>query len=323
MTQIVFLDRSALSGTAKLRSSSHRLEWTEHTQSTPENVIEHCADAEILVLSKVPIGEAVLAACPRIKHIAVAATGYNVVDLQACAKHGVSVSNIPNYAARTVAEHVITVALVLRRELIQYRQKVIEGAWQNSVGFCLFDKPLNDIENATLGIVGLGEIGQKTALMAHALGMQVVFSARKESDSKLTRAGIARQVPFTELLSNSDIISLHCDLNESTQNLIGRAELAQMQKHAILINTARGGIVDEAALVEAVETEQIGAIAFDVLLQEPPEDNSPLLQIAERSNVIITPHMSWTSLQSMQALTNILMDNIEGYLNGTPQNLVR
>lgn len=317
MVHVVMLDRNALADDVPIRPLQHPHTWQDYPATRPEQVVERLHDADIAVLSKVAIKRETLAACPRLKHIAVSATGYNIIDLEACREHQVSVSNIPSYAADTVAEHVIACIFSLRRELIQYRQKVIEGAWQTSPGFCLFDKPVNEIRGATLGIVGLGEIGTATARLANAVGMRVVYSARRPLS-----LDFATQVDFDQLIAHSDVISLHCSLNHSTRNLINQTELQRMPEHAILINTARGGIVDETALVAAIEQQQIAGTAVDVLAQEPPADDSPLLSIAERSNVIITPHISWTNVQAMQVLADTLINNIEAFISGTPQNLV-
>ena len=319
---IVMLDRNSLPSDQQINAFDQPHSWVEHAQTDSQDLVDRCAHADILVLSKVPIGSALLAKCPRIKHIAIAATGHNIVDLEACGKFGVSVSNVPSYAATTVAEHVINVTLSLRRQLNLYRQLVIDGAWQTSPAFCLFDKPVHDMHGATMGIIGLGEIGQKTATLANAMGMKVLFSARREGAQQKAHCEFATQVEFETLLAESDVISLHCSLNHSTRNLIGMTELKKMKPSAILINTARGGIVNEAELRDAILNHEIGGAAIDVMLSEPPTNEAPLLQIANRDNVIITPHMSWTSRQSLQVLVSILVDNINAFMVGRPQNLV-
>ena len=317
MAHIVMLDRNALSRDIEIKAISAPHSWSNYASSREAQVAARLKNADVAVLSKVIINEKILSDCPKLRHIAVCATGYNTIDLEACRKHNVSVSNIPNYAANTVAEHVISASLMLRRELIQYRQKVIEGAWQKSASFCLFDKPMNDLRGATMGIIGLGDIGKATAKLANAMGMNVIFSARREIE-----CNFAQQTSFDELIKTADVISLHCSLNKDTLNLIDAQALNKMQSHAILINSARGGIVDETALVAAIESQQIGGAAFDVLVEEPPKDYSPLLSIAELSNIIITPHISWTSQQAMQQLADVLVDNIEGFLADRPVNLV-
>ncbi|MFT6703383.1 MAG: glycerate dehydrogenase [Pseudomonadales bacterium] len=317
MSKIVFLDRSSLSPNIQIPFVSGCSDWRNHMGTSPAQLVEHISDAEVLVLSKVPISKQSLAACPRVKHIAVMATGYNIVDLDACKQYGVSVSNIPSYAATSVSEHVISIALCLRRELIQYRAQVIDGAWQRSPAFCLFDKPINDLAGSTFGVIGFGALGKATARLAQGLGMNVVFCARSEQTSEY-----ATRVSFDELISNADIISVHCSLNSSTENLINCSQFERMKASAILINTARGGIVNEADLVHAIESNKIGGTGIDVMCNEPASDNEPLLRLANRTNVIITPHSAWLSEQSMQSCAAILADNIEAYLSGNPINLV-
>lgn len=317
MTNIVFLDRNSLSPNAKIRQLKIAASWQFYPHTSEHELIQRCLNAEILVLSKTQISQQILAECPSVKHIAIAATGFNTVDIKACEKYGVSVSIVPAYANTSVAEHVINYALNLRRQLIQYRQQVIDGAWQKSPGFCLFDKPIQDLSGSTMGIVGFGNLGRATARLACAMGVDVIFSARKP-----VTCDFARQVPFDELIEKADVISLHCSLNHSTANLIDNSALKRMQSHSILINTARGGIVDEVALVKAIEHGDIGGIGIDVLSHEPPNEDSPLLQIADRHNVIVTPHSAWASEQSMRKLTDILADNIEAFMLGRAKNLV-
>lgn len=315
--QIVYLDRSTIPERFIVSRPAIDHEWIDYSKSRPDQVIERSLGAKVLVSNKVKITEEVLLACPSIQHVAVSATGYNIVDIDACKRLGVSVSNIPSYAANTVAEHTITSALCLRRSLISYRNKVINGEWQFSESFCLFAQPLSDIHGATFGIIGFGELGQATAKKAHALGMKVIFSSKSQHQSEL-----AQQVSFDELIQQSEIISLHCSLNQSTKNLIDLVQLKRMKPHCILINTARGGVANEDDVVTAIEQDIIGGIAFDVLIEEPPKADSPLLSIAERDNVILTPHIAWASEQAMQSLADILAANIEGFLVGKPQNIV-
>jgi len=315
--RIVYLDRAGLPERFIVRNPSIAHQWIDHASTSAEQLIARCSGADVVISNKVAIGEDVLRACPTVKHIAVSATGYNIIDIAACRRHDVSVSNIPNYAATTVAEHVITSALCLRRELIHYRTRVINGDWQDSASFCLFGKPLSDINKATFGVIGLGEIGLETAKKAAALGMKVIYSSRSEK-----ACTFAKRVDLEYLLQHSDIISVHCSLNQDTENLISAPELAAMKNTAILINTARGGIVNESDVVNAVNSNIIGAISFDALVEEPPKAGSPLLSIANKENVIITPHTGWASEQAMQSLTDILGDNIEGFLLGKPINIV-
>ncbi|GHA09396.1 lactate dehydrogenase [Arenicella chitinivorans] len=314
--KVVYLDRESLPARINIPKPSAPHAWHDFARTVADQIIAHCQNATVVVTNKVPIDATVLDACPSIGHIAVTATGYNIIDLDACAKHGVSVSNIPSYAATTVAEHVLACTLSLRRQIIQYRQRVIDGAWQQSDTFCVFDKPINMLAGATLGVIGFGEIGRATAQMAAAMGMNVEYTSRQNYD-----VDFAQHVTLNDLLQRSDVVSVHCALNDDTHNLLDAPELAQMPDHAILINTARGGIVNEAAAASAIKSATLGGLAFDVLVQEPPQ-HSPLLEIADRSNVIITPHIAWASDEAMQTLANIVSDNVDAYLRGSPQNLV-
>ncbi len=315
--RIVFLDRASLPERFNAPRPELEHEWIDYAETSPNAVIERCLNAHVIITNKVKINEAVLLACPSVTHIAVAATGFNIIDIEACERLGVSVSNIPSYAATTVAEHVITSALCLRRQLINYRAQVVNGAWQNSKTFCVFDKPINDLEDTTFGVIGFGELGRATAAKAYALGMNVIYNSRQHYSSD-----IADYVSFDELIECADVISLHCSLNSETTNLIAATEIAKMQAHTILINTARGGVVNEVDVVNAINKKTIGGIAFDVLVQEPPRNDSPLLSIADRSNVILTPHIAWASEQAMRNLTSILAENVNSFLLEKPQNLV-
>jgi len=254
-TNIVFLDRSTLPEQIKLNNSNPNINWVNHSLTPSEQVIKRSQDADIIVTNKVIINRDTLAACPKLKHIAVAATGFNIIDIDACREYGVSVSNISNYASTSVPEHVLSLILNLRRELLQYRQQVIQGKWQSSPHFCLFDKPINDLKNSTLGIIGFGELGKATASLAHALGMRVIYTSRQNHHSTF-----ADKVSLEELLCTADIVSIHCSLNDDTKDMIGETELAMMKPSAILINTARGGIVNEYSVVQSIKNRQIAAI---------------------------------------------------------------
>jgi glycerate dehydrogenase len=315
--QIVFLDRVGLPERFNVRAPGLDHQWNNHDSTSPEQVIERSIGADVLITNKVKITRETLLACPSVKHIAVAATGFNIIDIDACRELGVSVSNIPSYAATTVAEHVIASALCLRRQLLSYRQRVINNEWQQSSSFCLFGEPINDLKNSIFAVIGFGELGRATASMAAALGMRVIFASRGKHQCEF-----AKQVSLDEAITSADIISIHCSLTDETSNLISAPQLQQMQPHTILINTARGGIVNEADVVEAINSDLIGGISFDVLVEEPPSDDSPLLSIASLENVIITPHSAWASEQAMQHLADILADNVEAFLLGSPQNLV-
>jgi glycerate dehydrogenase len=239
-----------------------------------------------------------------------------VIDTQACQEHGVAVVNIRNYAVHTVPEHAFALIFALRRNLMAYRDDVLHGRWQKEEQFCFFDHPISDLHGSTLGIFGEGVLGQATANIARALGMKVLFA-----DHAPPKAAGVEFVPAEQVFAESDIISLHCPLTPASRNFIGMPQLKQMKRSALLINTSRGGLVDEQALKEALQTGVIAGAGFDVLTQEPPRDGNPLLDIRS-PNFILTPHVAWASQQAMQFLADQLIDNIEAFVNNTPQNRV-
>jgi glycerate dehydrogenase len=259
---------------------------------------------------------ATLARLPQLKLIAVAATGYDVVDVAFCKEHGIAVANIRNYAVHTVPEHAFALILALRRNLLAYRQDVEQGAWNKSEQFCFFTHDIGDLHGSTLGIIGEGAIGQATAAIGRAFGMRVLFA-----DHPPPKAEGVTFTPFEQVLAEADVLSLHAPLVPATRNLIDLATLRKMKRTALLINTARGGLVDEAALIQALDEGLIAGAGFDVLTVEPPRDGHPLLDV-RRPNFILTPHVAWASDGAMQFLADQLIDNIERWCAGTPQHLV-
>ncbi len=314
MQNIVFLDRQSLR--AELRAPSFAHEWTEHVQTRPDQVVERLQHATVAISNKVPIRRDTLAQLPNLKLIAMAATGYDVIDTEACRERGVAVANIRNYAVHTVPEHAFALIFALRRNLIAYRDDVLNGRWQKAEQFCFFDHPIQDLHGSTLGIFGEGVLGQATAQIARALGMKVLFA-----DHAPPKAPGVDFVDPTRVFAESDIISLHCPLTPTSRHFIGMPQLQQMKRSALLINTSRGGLVDELALKTALETGVIAGAGFDVLKQEPPVNGNPLLDI-RTPNFILTPHVAWASSQAMQFLADQLIDNIEAFVANKPQHLV-
>jgi len=259
---------------------------------------------------------ATLQQLPDLKLIAVAASGYDNVDVAYCRQSGIAVSTIRNYAVHTVPEHAFALILALRRNLLAYAQDVADGAWNESPQFCLFTHPIGDLHGATLGIIGAGAIGRATAGIGAAFGMRVLFAEHGSST-----AGALEVKPLDELLRQSDVVSLHCPLVPATRNLIDIAAFRKMKRTALLINTARGGLVDEAALLQALDEHLIAGAGCDVLSLEPPRDGNPLLDV-RRPNLIVTPHVAWASEQAMQLLADQLIDNIECWAAGKPRHLV-
>lgn len=314
MHNIVFLDRDSLHASVRRPACEHT--WSEYPATAPGEVADRLRDATIAITNKVPLRAADIARLPQLKMVAVAATGTDNVDLAACRERGIVVSNIRNYSLVSVPEHVFTLILALRRKLLNYRADVIAGRWQDSPRFCLLDHPIADLGGSRLGIVGYGALGRKVAAIGRAFGMQVAVTTR----SPVNEEGIT-ELPLDELLATSDVLSLHLPLTEKTRGMIGAAELAGMKPGALLINTARGGLVDEAALAQALRDGVIGGAGFDVLSQEPPVQGNPLLAL-DIPNFILTPHVAWASAGAMQTLADMLVDNIDAYANGKPTNIV-
>lgn len=306
MEKIVFLDRSTLRANVRRPSFAH--EWVDYAETRPHEVVERLRAATIAITNKVPLREAELSSLPDLKLIAVAATGLDIIDLEYAEGRGISVSNVRNYARHAVPEHVFMLMLALRRNLFGYREDVLGGAWQRSTQFCLLDRDIHDLHGSTLGIVGYGALGKAVEKLARAFGMRVLISEHK--DARTIRSG---RTSFEETLYASDIISLHCPLTDATREMIGAAEIQKMKRHALLINTARGGLVDERALAEGLQAGLIAGAGFDVLSHEPPpEGSSPLLDL-NLPNFILTPHIAWASREAMQALADQLVDNIEEF----------
>jgi glycerate dehydrogenase len=315
---LVFLDRSTLRAT--LRRPDFKHTWQEFAVTSADQTVERLRDATIALTNKVRVGAAELAQLPRLKMIALAATGHDIIDLAACHERGIAVSNIRNYAVHSVPEHVFALILALRRRLLDYRADVERGRWQQAEQFCFFDHPIRDLHGSTMGIVGAGSLGRATAALAPAFGMRVLFAEHTSSGTTAALAG-AQSVPLDRLLREADVISLHCPLTPRTRNLIGPDELRRMKRSAILINTARGGLVDEAALVCALQQGLIAGAGFDVLSTEPPTDGNPLLEL-RLPNFILTPHVAWASDETMQRLADQLIDNVERFIRGAPQHLL-
>jgi glycerate dehydrogenase len=314
MQHIVFLDRATL--VADLRAPSFPHTWTDHATTLIEQAAERLRSATIAVVNKVAITRDLLSRSPNLKLVAVAATGVNNVDLEACRAQGVAVCNIRDYATHTVPEHVFMLLLALRRNLLAWRRSLAQGAWQRADRFCLFDHEMHDLHGSTLGLIGHGSIGEGVAQLAHAFGMRVLIAERRDATS--IRPG---RMAFDEVLRQSDAISLHTPLTKATRNLIGAREFGLMPRHAVLINTARGGVVDEVALRDALRRGEIAGAATDVLVIEPPRQGNPLLDL-DLPNLIVTPHVAWSSREAMQSLADQLIENIENFVAGTPRNLV-
>lgn len=308
--KIVFLDRATLGVPVRTPKFPH--EYKEYQATSTEEIVPRLADAEIAIINKVPMRAANLEKLPKLKLIAVAATGTDVVDKAYCKAHGIAVANIRNYAVNTVPEHTLALIFALRRSLVPYVLDVRRGKWQTVDQFCYFDHQIRDISGSTLGLIGYGALGKSVATRAEALGMKVIATDVYDFPGK---------VDLDTILKESDIVSLHCPLTDGTRNIIDAAAFKKMKKDAILINTARGGLVDEAALVSALKNGEIAGAGFDVLTNEPPKQGNVLLD-ADLPNLLITPHVAWASIDAMTGLSDQLVDNIEAWVAGKPQNLV-
>lgn len=311
---IVFLERNTF--TVEFRRPSFPHEWIDYGQTSVDQLVERLSDASIAICNKVAMREESLTHLPKLKLIAVAATGVDNVDLDYCKGHNIAVCNARGYAVSSLPEHALMLMLALRRNLVAYRTEIEKGAWYGAPQFCLLDHPISDLHGSTLGIVGYGKLGQGMAQLAKAIGMKVLVAERKNASE--VRDG---RTSFDEVLSRSDVVSLHCPLTEETKDLIGRRELELMKPDGVLINTARGGLVDDEALLSALTSKRIGGAGLDVLRVEPPVRPHALLE-ARLPNLIVTPHNAWASRQAMETLAEQVISNIEAFVSGMPRNRV-
>ena len=313
--RIVFLDRSTFSASIAFPVARLAAEWQEHARTAPGEVLTHAAEATAVVTNKVKLPAVLLEKLPRLKLVAVAATGVDHVDLDAARRLGIGVCNVRDYATHSVPEHVFTVLLALRRNLIAYAAAATNGTWSRAENFCLHNWPIEDLAGSTLGIVGGGTLGQSVARLGAAFNMRVLLAEQRAAPLRPGR------VAFEQVLAEADVLSLHVPLTPATRNLIGVSELARMKPSAILINSARGGVVDELALVGALRAGQLAGAAVDVLTSEPPPADHPLL-CANLPNLLVTPHIAWASRQAQQQLADEVVENIAAFMRGESRNRV-
>ena len=280
-----------------------------------EEAISRIGDHEIVLTNKVPITESLLAACPNIKLICIQATGYNIVDTAACAKRGIPVCNVPDYGTAAVAQFTLALMLELCHRIGLHDTVVHEGKWCRSKTFCFWDTPQMELGGKTLGIIGFGRIGQATAKLAQAFGMQVIACSRTRKDTEL---GV-EYVDMDTLLARSDFVSLHCPLFAENTKMVNAEFISRMKDGAFLINTARGGLLDEQAVADALAAGKLAGAAVDVVTEEPMKTYNPLLSCP---NCIITPHIAWAPKESRQRLLDCCVENIRAFLQGKPQNVV-
>lgn len=284
--------------------------------SSAEETIARIGNAEIVLLNKVPITAAIMDACPKLRLICVLATGYNVVDCQAAKARGITVCNVPRYSTAAVAQFTFALLLELCHRVGHHDNAVHSGRWSDCPNFCFWDTPQMELAGKTMGIIGFGSIGQAVAKIAKAFGMEVLAYSRS---IRPEGAALGRYVELDTLLAESDIISLHCPLFPETTGLINAAAIEKMKPGVIVLNTARGPILDEAAVAEGLRSGKLRGAAMDVVSEEPIDPNNQLLTAP---NCIITPHMAWSPIETRQRILDITVGSIRGFLSGNPQNVV-
>ena len=314
MHRIVFLDRAILP--APLRRPNFAHDWIEYPSTAEHEIPERLRDATIVISSKIALRRATLERLPAIRFIAIAGTGYDAFDIDYCREKGIAIANVSGYAEHTVPEHTFALLLALRRNLFAYRADVEAGLWHQAVPFCLYTQPIVDLHDSRLGIVGEGAIGQGTARIARGFGMDVVFA-----DHPGPKTGPGPFVPLPELLATADVVALHCPLTAQTRNLIGEPQLKAMKRSAVLLNTARGGLIDEPALVRALREGWIAGAGLDVLAVEPPRSGNALLDLRV-PNLLVTPHVAWAGDRALARFAEQLIRNIEAWAEGRPQSLL-
>ncbi len=312
----VFLDWATMGpGLDVSRLRSLLSDLTVHDVTGDGQVAERIADADCVLTNKIRLNDELLSNAPGLRYIGLTATGTDNIDLDAARRHGIAVANIRAYCSQSVAEHVFGCLLHLAHSLGRYAADVRAGAWRESSAFCLLSHPIRELSTMTLGIVGYGELGRTVAEIAGTFGMTVIVSARPGN------AAAGDRIAFDELLEQSDVISLHCPLTPQTQGLFGSREFTRMKNTAILINTARGGLVESAALADALRNGEIGGAAVDVLPKEPPVDGDPLLDY-RGDNLIVTPHIAWATDRARQAAIDELAANLAAFQAGEKRNRV-
>ena len=313
--KIVILDGRALNpGDMTYDAVNQFGEVTLYQQTdSPEEAIARIGNSQIVLTNKVPISRQILDACPDIRLICVLATGYNIVDVNACKEKGIPVCNVPSYGTAAVAQFTLALMLEICHQIGHHNQAVHNGKWCASTNFCFWDTPQMELGGKTLGIIGFGRIGQAVAKLAEAFGMRVLAYSRTSKEQ------LANFVDLDTLLAESDFVSLHCPQFAETTGMVNAEFIGKMKDGSVLINTARGGLVDEQAFCDALISGKLSAAAVDVVSAEPMKQDNPLLNAP---NCIITPHIAWAPKESRQRLLDCVVENIRCFLNGNPQNVV-
>ena len=316
--KLVILERNSAGTDVDVSCFEKFGEVTCYPNTVAANTSERVKDADIILANKAPLNESTLKDAPNVKLICLLATGFDNVDLAYCRSRGIKVTNVINYCTSTVAQHTLLLALALSEKIAFYDDYVKSGAYSAQDRFSNFDRTFYDLEGKTWGIIGMGTIGRRVAGLAQAFGCRVIFYS---ASGKSTCTDYER-VEFDTLLQESDILSLHCPLSDRTRGLINKDALSKMKETAILVNVARGPVVDTQALYDALITNQIAGAGLDVLEQEPMAGDNPLAQIKDSTKLIITPHMAWASLESRTHLVEEVAKNIEAFLAGENRNVV-
>ena len=290
-------------------------ELTVYDRTAPEEVIERIKDAEIILINKTQLGADVFAQCPKLRYIGVLATGYNVVDIHAARAHGVTVCNVPGYSTQAVAQMTFALLLEITQQVGLHSAAVFSGAWQSNPDFCFWRKPLTELAGKTMGLIGYGAIGQAVGAIAQAFGMKLLVTARHE---KPVPEGAAF-VDLNTLLAQSDVVSLHCPQTAENLHMIDKNAIGQMKQGAILLNTARGGLIDEQAVADALRSGKLCAFGADVVSKEPISAENPLLKAP---NCFLTPHIAWAPKETRIRLHDIAVENLRAFLAGKPQDVV-
>ncbi|MGP5211516.1 D-2-hydroxyacid dehydrogenase [Psychrobacter alimentarius] len=310
--QAVFLDKGTFSDGIELPAPAGVSDYITYddTPKDTNTIIERCKDADIIITNKVQIGADVIESLPKLKLIQLTATGMNNVDQDACDKHNVALYNVAGYAVKSVPEHTFMLMLTAMRAGIHYHQKVADGTWLANGNFCLLDIPLIDLEDKTLGIIGVGTIGKRVTDIARAFGMTVLWAEHQGQTPRNED-----YTAFDDVLARANVLTLHCPLNEKTQHLINQDTLAKMTKKPLIVNVARGGVVDSQALTNAINHEQISGYASDVFEQEPIANDDPLLTLANHPRVIFSPHNAWGSKSAQETLWQILSKQVTDFID--------
>ena len=344
--KISLLDSATFGDFFELEKPSFPCEWKTYKITEPSEVLERIQDIDIAIINKVVLNREVLEKTEKLKLIALAATGYNIVDLDCCKEKGILVCNIRDYAFDSVPEHTFALILALRKNILGYKKALQDGLWQESGQFCLFLEPVHCLSGSRLGIIGSGSLGQAVAKLGEAFGMDVCFAQRKFAERKFAQRKFDRRkeeknssqqfqqkfsqnngfsnkyLPFEEIIETSSVISVHCPLLPETKDLISKKELKKMRKDCLLINNSRGGIVNEADLVEAIKEKRIAGAGIDVVTEEPPGLSHPYHSILNYPNFILTPHTAWIGLSTIKRAWNQVIENIENFKKGKPTRVV-